>query len=84
MARTYARRDTDQPEANDLRARMAANRRRRQNLESQLERVRSEAAMLAREARGVLTYDDMAERLGVSRAQVGNYLQTEEVPARAG
>lgn len=84
MARTYARRDTDQPEAVTLRERMAGNRRRRQDLEGKLEAVRAEAAALAREARGVLTYDDMAERLGVSRAQVGNYLQTEEVPARAG
>lgn len=74
MARPYARRDTADPLARDMRKRMAANRRRRERLEADLATVRDEAAQLANQSRGVLTYEDMADALGISRAMVGYLL----------
>lgn len=81
MARSYARQGQLTPEARELRTRMTANRKRRERLEAQLDDVRTEAAELARAGRGVLTYEDMGEALGLSRAMVGYHLQSE--PARS-
>jgi pyrroloquinoline quinone (PQQ) biosynthesis protein C len=64
---------------------MVRNRRKRERHEAALEEVRAEAAALANEARGVLTYEVMAEALGLSRAMVGYLLApADEVAAGAG
>lgn len=84
MPRPYARAGVLTPEARELRQRMVANRRRRERHEAALEEVRAEAAALANEARGQLTYPAMAEALGISRAMVGYLLAPVEVAAAGG
>lgn len=74
MPRPYGRRDTDSARARDLRNRMAANRRKRERLEAALAELDTTAAQLAGEARGELTYEAIADALGVSRAKVGYML----------